>query len=109
MLLESLDKTISITIAVVSAALALWGHKREISRQRKVAVLEAQQKYADAELKRYAAERDFNHIRIDLGQLQENVKHLNDGTEARLDSIEKQISEILGALNVLTKMNRMNN
>ena len=108
---EGLDKSISTAIAVSSAALGFWAHRREMRRERQ-RIFETQQKqYADAEVKEYAAQRDFNHILKDLAQLKENVSYLNTESERqiitngqRISALELTVTKLLGSLEMLQTM-----
>lgn len=111
MIPESLDKSISTVIAVSSAALGLWAHRREMAKEKAAAVKEqeriaydAQQRYADTVKKEYAAERDFGHIKRDIDQLKQNITVLTDDADERLDKLERQMEKISGAIEVLTDL-----
>lgn len=113
MRLEGLDKSISMALAIGSAAAGLWAHRSTLAKEKKRMLRETQQaeesaqkKYADQELKRYAAERDFGHIQRDLDQLKANVLHLSQDNDKRLDQLERQFERFAGALEILTDLIR---
>lgn len=102
---EGLDKSISTSIAICSAGLALWAHRREMSK----IAHEEKQKYVDKELKQYAAQRDFGHIQRDLDQLKINTTHLSEEADQRLDKLERQFERFSGSLEVLTELTKERN
>lgn len=104
MIPEGLDKSISTAIALSSAALAWWAHRRELAKEKHRVSKESQQKFADNELKAYAAQRDFGHIQRDLEQLKANTAHLSEDADKRLDLLERQFERFTGALEVLTEL-----
>lgn len=106
MIVESLDKTISMAIAVSSAALGLWAHRREMVKEKKRVEIKAHKDYAQRELKEYAAQRDFGHIQRDIEQLKVNISHLNDESDQRLDKLERQVEKMLGAVDTIKDMIR---
>lgn len=59
------------------------------------------QRYADAEKKKYAAERDFNHLKNSFAQLSETVKTLHGESELRIGHLETDLKELKGMLNIL--------
>ena len=111
MIPESLDKSISTAIAVGSAALGLWAHRREIEKEKAESAKEqariahdAQQQYANRVKKEYAAERDFGHIKRDIDQVKQNIAVLNDEADERLDKLENKVERLIGAVETLSKM-----
>lgn len=111
MIPEGLDRTISTVLAIFGAIVGLWAHKWDMSNERSRASKEklqaevnARKKYADRELKEYAAQRDFGHIQRDLEQLKINTTHLNEEADQRLDLLERQFERFSGALEVLTDL-----
>jgi peptidoglycan hydrolase CwlO-like protein len=100
MIPEGLDKSISTVIALGSAGLALWAHRREVQRLAE----ESKQKYADRELKAYAAQRDFGHIQRDLDQLKNNTAHLSQEYDDRLDKLEMTCERLSGSVDALTEI-----
>lgn len=104
MIPEGFDKSITTVIAISSSALALWAHRRELAKEKQRAFDAAKQKYSDAQLKEYAAQRDFGHIRRDLEQLKNNIAHLNQEADERLDRVERQVEKFSGALDVLMRL-----
>lgn len=101
---EGLDKSISTAIALSSAGLAWWAHRREMAKEKKRITDDSQKKYADAEIKSYAAQRDFGHIQRDLEQLKINTAHITKEADERLDHLERQFERFSGALEVLTEL-----
>lgn len=104
MMIEGLDKSISMAIAIGSAALAFWGHRRELASSKARALEEAKQRYSEAQLKEYAAQRDFGHIKRDLEQLKANIAHLNEDSDARLDLLERQMEKLTGSLHAVMNL-----
>ncbi len=104
MIPEGLDKSISIGLALSSAALAWWAHQREMRREKVRTTEEAHQKYAAQELKAYAAQRDFGHIQRDLNQLKSNTAHLSEEADHRLDALERQVERMTGSLDILSHL-----
>lgn len=100
MIPEGLDKSISTVIALGSATLALWAHRREMQRISE----ETKQKYVEKELKAYAAQRDFGHIQRDLDQLKANTAHLSQEYDSRLDQLELNCERTSGAVAALTEI-----
>ena len=106
MIPEGFDRTISIGITIATAGFGFWVHHREMAKERKRALLEAQQKYAEKELKEYAAKRDFGHIEKDLIQLKANIEYLNQQSDQRLDRLERQLEKNAGSLEILKDLAR---
>lgn len=50
--------------------------------------------YANAEKKKYAAERDFNHIKNNLKQMSEGITHEFKDLNERFDDIDKELLRI---------------
>lgn len=92
-----------MTIAVVSAGFAWWGHVRQLEKAKKQALQEERAKYV-AEGERAANERrDFAHLKRSLEQLSAGVAHLNEETDKRLDRLESQLTQVIGAVTILKK------
>lgn len=104
MIPEGLDKSISTAIAISSATLAFWAHRRELASSKARAFEAAKQQYSEAQLKEYAAQRDFGHIKRDLEQLKANIAHLNNDSDARLDHLERQMEKLTGSLQVVINL-----
>lgn len=104
MIPEGLDKSISTVIALSSAGLALWAHRREMRREKERVTKEAHEKYAAREIKEYAAQRDFGHIRRDLEQLKNNTAHLSDEADERLDKLERQVERLIGSVEFIGQL-----
>ena len=104
MIPEGLDKSISLAIALSTAGLGFWAHRRELRKEKQRTLAEAQQKQADSVRKEYAAQRDFGHIQRDLDQLKINTVHLSKESDQRLDKLERQFERFAGALEVLTEL-----
>lgn len=75
-------------------ALTLWGHFREVSKVRRDALEREQQRFAAAEVKAYAAERDFGHIKRQLGEMSQNFVIISRDLEGRMDHIEKDMADL---------------
>lgn len=56
--------------------------------------------FANAEKKRYAAERDFGHIRRNQEQIQTGLNNLLRELDRRFDTVERDILEIKSTLKV---------
>ena len=69
MIPQGFDDTVSTVLAISSAAVGLWAHRRAIEKEKLNITQQAKQKYAERQIKEYAAARDFHHIRNDLAQL----------------------------------------
>ncbi|MBE9064150.1 hypothetical protein [cf. Phormidesmis sp. LEGE 11477] len=108
MIPENWDRTISTAITIGSIALAYWGHRRQMAKEKRTALEAAKKKYAEGELKEYAAQRDFGHIQRDLDQLKLNTAHLSKEADDRLDQLERQFERFSGALEVLTELLKKN-
>ncbi|MBD2416093.1 hypothetical protein FACHB389_35550 [Nostoc calcicola FACHB-389] len=54
--------------------------------------------YANAEKKKYAAERDFAHIRRNQEQMQQGLNNLLHELDRRFDVVERDILEIKASL-----------
>lgn len=54
--------------------------------------------FANAEKKRYAAERDFAHIRRNQEQMQQGLTSLFNELDRRFDTVERDILEIKTSL-----------
>ena len=104
MIPEGFDKSISTGLAIGSAALAFWAHRRELKKEKRRISEEAQQQYAEKELKAYAAQRDFGHIQRDLDQLKINTAHLSKEADERLDRLEQKIEKFSGSLEVVMSL-----
>lgn len=104
MIPEGLDKSISTVIALSSAGLAMWAHRREMRREKERVTREAHEQYAAKEIKEYAAARDFGHIRRDLAQLKENTAHLSDESDERLDKLERQVERLAGTIGFISQL-----
>ncbi len=104
MIPEGLDKSISTAISLSLAGLAWWAHRREMAKEKWRITNDAQKQYAATELKEYAAQRDFGHIKRDLEQLKINTTHLSKEADQRLDHLERQFERFAGALEVLTEL-----
>lgn len=111
MIPEGLDKSIATVFTVATGGAALWAHRWEMSKIKRQAALEkhqaeedAKKKYAEGQLKEYAAARDFGHIKRDLDQLKENTLHLTKDSDARLDQLERHFERFSGAIEVLTEL-----
>lgn len=50
--------------------------------------------YVNSERKKYAAERDFNHIRRNQEQMQQSLTYLLTELEKRFDTVERDVLEI---------------
>lgn len=101
---EALDKSISTFIAVSSAGLGFWAHRRQLVKERRKIEADAKREYAEKELKAYAAQRDFGHIQRDLDQLKANTLHLSEETDERLDKVERQLEKLSGGIDVLKEL-----
>jgi hypothetical protein len=101
MIPPGLDTAISTLIAMSSLSIGLWAHFHTLEKERRRITNDAKQKYADRQLKEYAAERDFSHIKNDIAQLKGNVLRCNQDTDQRLAVLEKQLFEIMGAITML--------
>lgn len=104
MIPDGLDKSISTAITISSAALAFWGFRHEMTKERQRILTEAKEQFAQAELKRYAAERDFGHIQRDLDQLKINTGHISQETDERLDRLERQFEKNAGSIEILISL-----
>lgn len=111
MIPEGLDKTISTAITVGSAAIAFWAHRRDLKKEKQRIFNEAKEKSVQDEIKRYAAERDFGHIKRDLEQLKANTAHLDsesdkkfDSVDERVDGVERQVERLSGAVDVVMSL-----
>ena len=103
-----MEQVFTVTVSVIGVALAFLGHLNEVSKQRKQAKFEERERYdqqmkqyADSAVKRYAAERDFNHIRNELGQVRENLKVIlqeNETLSDRLDSLTIELQHLKDGL-----------
>ena len=109
MIPAGLDTSISTALAIGSAAVGLWAHGRAMTKERRRIEAEAQRLYAEKELKAYAAERDFGHIRRELDQLKANTLHLSEEADARLDHVERQLEKLTGGIEVLKELMRAKN
>jgi hypothetical protein len=56
--------------------------------------------FANAEKKRYAAERDFAHIRRNQEQIQQGLNGLLSEFDRRFDMVERDILEIKSTLKI---------
>lgn len=63
-------------------------------------VLSAVVWFANSEKKRYAAERDFAHIRRNQEQMQQGLNNLLHELDRRFDMVERDILEIKSSLKV---------
>ncbi len=54
--------------------------------------------YANSEKKKYAAERDFAHIRRNQEQMQQGLTNLFNEIDRRFDTVERDILEIKSSL-----------
>lgn len=108
MIPEQLDTTITTAITIGSAALGLWAHSRQLEKERRRVRHEEKQRYADSQLKEYASERDFNHLKRNIEQLKQNLVLLHKESDQRLDRIERQVGQLHGALNILRDVVRGN-
>jgi len=103
------ETAVTVTGSVVGTSLALWAHfsqvknaKREVRKEQEAIRQLEMQKYADTAVKKYAAERDFNHIRNELAQLRENMKLLlteNEQLSDRVDHLKIEMQHIKGVHN----------
>ena len=50
--------------------------------------------YVNSEKKKYAAERDFNHIRRNQEQMQLSLNHLFEEIDRRFQNVERDVLEI---------------
>lgn len=99
---EILDNSLTTAITIGGAGFALWGHYREMEKERQ----RAKKLYADAIKKEYAAERDFGHIKRDIDQLKANIDHLNQESDQRLHKLEMEMGKISVSLEVLKELLR---
>ena len=106
MIPEGFDKTISTALALGSAALGLWAHRREMAKERHRALEAAKQQHTERELKEYAAKRDFGHAQRDLDQLKANIAHLSGEIDTRLDRLENSVERLSGALDTMREFMR---
>lgn len=106
MIPEGLDKSITTAIAVGSAAIGLWAHRRELKKEKLRALDDAAKKHADTVRKEYAAQRDFGHIQNDLLQLKENLNVLSEDGDRRLDALERKFEKVSGNLEILLELFR---
>ncbi len=56
--------------------------------------------FANSEKKRYAAERDFAHIRRNQEQMQQGLNNLLHELDRRFDTVERDILEIKSTLKI---------
>lgn len=103
-MMQDLNAAISTLIAISSLSIGLWAHFHTLEKERRRITDEAKQKYANRQLKEYAAERDFGHIRNDLAQLKGNVLRCNQDTDERLNDLEKQMFEMMGAIMAIKEL-----
>ncbi len=50
--------------------------------------------YVQTEKKKYAAERDFNHLRRNIEQLTENIKYQTNELDEKFEQLQRDILEI---------------
>ncbi|MFK0730926.1 MAG: hypothetical protein ACIWVG_07105, partial [Gloeotrichia echinulata HAB0833] len=62
--------------------------------------------YANTEKKKYAAERDFAHLKRNQESISEGIDHLLTELDRRLDTIERDILEIKSCLSHNQKLSR---
>lgn len=103
MILE-LDKTISTMLAIASAGLGIWAHRREMTKERQRLEEKSRNDYSYIQVKEYAAQRDFTQIRKDLDQVHSTIQALTTEADQRLDLLERQVEKILGGQDVLQQM-----
>lgn len=58
--------------------------------------------YANSEKKKYAAERDFNHLRNNQKDISNGIAHLAEEIEGYFDVLNRDILEIKIRLNIQT-------
>lgn len=101
MIAENLDKTISVLVAVGSAGFGWWAHLRQIEKERKRIIHEERERYAAIKVEQNNADRDLKHVRKNQQQLSSNLEYLSRTNDRRMDEVEKQLQQLLGAVNVL--------
>ncbi len=50
--------------------------------------------YVQTEKKKYAAERDFNHLKNNIKQLSTNISYLTEGLDKQYDQMQRDLFEI---------------
>ena len=104
MVVENLDKSISMGMTVIGGVIGWWAHVRQLEKEKKKAVEAEREKYADARLKEYAAEREFGHIKNGLEQLKQNTGFFSKEFEERLDRVESDVQQIKGGLEIIKQL-----
>ena len=101
MLIENLDKTISVGIAVVSAWIGWKSHLKQMQKERERISQEQRDKYAAQMVAQTNEQRDFAHLKRNLEQLSSNVQTLSQDSDRRLDDLERQVNQLMGAVKLL--------
>lgn len=50
--------------------------------------------YSNSQQKRYAAERDFQHLKRNQEQIVSNIAHIAEEFDRRFDDIDKQLNDV---------------
>lgn len=78
-----------IVFGVVGALIAVQQHVRTLKKEWKQQLEEEKNRHADANVKAYAAQREFEHLERHLGQSKEAIKLLQEEMEElRIQQIE---------------------
>ena len=72
---------LGLTFGLISCFIAVRNHIKSINKEWRDRWETEKQRQAQGEVKAYAAERDFNHLRTNQEQIKESIKLLQDDTE----------------------------
>ncbi|MEM9091263.1 MAG: hypothetical protein AAGC93_21295 [Cyanobacteria bacterium P01_F01_bin.53] len=95
-----ISNILTVLGAAGSTAFTLWAHGREFNKEKRRTL----QEYADAQVQAEGLRRDIRHLQRSLEQLSGNVAHLDEEAEGRFRTVEAQMGQLTGALNVLQSM-----
>lgn len=97
---------VGLVVGVSTALIGASKYRRELRVYADEQIEREKQRYAEAEVKRYAAERDFNHLARDFEQLKVGQATLFKEIQLDTDRLSIEIGKVSQRLDDMEKLIR---
>ena len=95
---------VGLAVGISTALIGASKYRRELKLYADEQIEREKQRYAEAEVKRYAAERDFSHLRRDFEQLKTGQVTLYKEIQLDTDKLSIQIERLSQRLDDMEKL-----